>query len=162
AGDTDIDIERYRYGFYRRSPTGPIAVLPPRYLDWGVAAIYPFLVADGLVRNMRDRVRDALYNRFHFAFLRPPRLGDDQGDDHVVDASERQNWLTYRVNFMDTPGPLADEQFHVLDRMVRKIAQSGSRILIVDLPIPRWHAQASPYFADYQTRKAPYLAALQG
>lgn len=161
AGDTDIDIERYRYGFYRRDAGGPVAVLPPRYLNLGVAAVYPFLVADGMVRQARDWARDRLYEQFHFSFLRRPRLGDDQEDDHVVDAAEQKNWLTYRVNFMDTQGGIAEEQFQVLDRMVRNVVESGSRIVIVDLPIPRWHASASPHFADYQTRKLPHVAALR-
>ena len=32
-GDTDIDIERLRYGFCRRGASGVVSVLPPAYLD---------------------------------------------------------------------------------------------------------------------------------
>jgi hypothetical protein len=160
GGDTDIDIERYRYAFYRRTADGPVAVLPPRYLDLGVAAVYPFLVIDGLVRGARDNVRDRLYTTFGFSFLRRPRLGDEQEDGHVVDAREQATWLAYRKAYMQTPGTVADEQFAVLDRMVRRIVDGGSRVVVVDLPIPRWHSANAPYFTDYQQRKTATIAAL--
>jgi hypothetical protein len=161
TGDTDIDIERYRYGFYRRTAEGPRPVVPPEYLGLGVVTIYPFLVVDGAVRHVRDGVRDWLYNTFHFSFLRRPRLGDEQEDAHVVDDREQANWLAYRKAYMQRTDVLADEQFAVLSRMVRRIVDAGSSVIVVDLPIPRWHSKASPYFADYQTRKLATVAELE-
>src|SRR6516165_6334226 len=42
-GDTDIDLERYRYGFELRTARGPAAVVEWQYFDAAVTAIYPFL-----------------------------------------------------------------------------------------------------------------------
>src|SRR5258708_19949106 len=42
-GETDVDIERYRYGFYRRPADGPPPVLPPKWLDARCIALRPFL-----------------------------------------------------------------------------------------------------------------------
>src|SRR5262249_37696574 len=63
---------------------------------------------------------------------------------------------------MQVSSQLADEQFEVLGRLVHRIVESGSQILIVDLPIPRWHSQASPYYADYQERKKTVLSEIRG
>lgn len=156
AGDTDIDIERYRYGFYRRTPDGPVAVLPPRHLEAGLLAIYPFLALDRVVRGVRDTAHDQV-----LSWLNRPKLGDDQEDAHVVDQREQAKWLAYRVDYMKTSGgALADEQFDVLRGMVDAVLASGGRVALVDLPIPRWHSQASPHFAFYQERKKPLLSAL--
>jgi hypothetical protein len=40
--DTDIDIERYRHGFERRTAHGPVPIAPWQF-DAAVTAIYPFL-----------------------------------------------------------------------------------------------------------------------
>jgi len=156
AGDTDIDIERYRYGFYRRTPDGPVAVLPPRHLETGLLAIYPLLALDRVVRSMRDTAHDKI-----LAWLHRPKLDDAQEDAHIVGPREQAKWLAYRVDYMKTAGgTLADEQFDVLRGMVDTVLESGGRVALVDLPIPRWHSQASPHFAFYQERKKPLLSAL--
>src|SRR5262249_48530380 len=52
-GETDIDLEKYRYGFYRRTPEGPVALLPANWLDAGVLAIRPILVIEKIAREAR-------------------------------------------------------------------------------------------------------------
>ncbi len=52
-GETDIDLEKYRYGFYRRTPEGPVAVLPAGWLDEGAMAIRPILVIEKIAREIR-------------------------------------------------------------------------------------------------------------
>lgn len=62
-GETDLDIERYRYGFYRRTPDGPVAVLPPRWLDAGVLALRPLLLVEKAAREARAGVNLLLTGR---------------------------------------------------------------------------------------------------
>src|SRR5262249_52096667 len=57
-------------------------------------------------------------------------------------------------------GELADEQFLVLHRMVDDILASGARVVLVDLPIPTWHAQRSPYMTSYRQHAQRLLADL--
>jgi hypothetical protein len=45
---------------------------------------------------------------------------------------------------------------HTVDR----ILAAGGRVVLVDMPIPRWHAQGSPLYADYAQRMASLLPAL--
>lgn len=43
--------------------------------------------------------------------------------------------------------------FAVLDQIVDRITREGDRAIIVDLPIPHWHADGVPMFAAYQRDK---------
>ena len=45
--------------------------------------------------------------------------------------------------------------------MVDGILAEGGRVILVDMPIPQWHAQGSVLSADYQQRVDTLLARLQ-
>lgn len=146
AGDTDIDIERYRYGFSRRTKAGPVHVLPPDKLDVGVTLILPYLALDRFAREGTKRLSTV--------FGKPPaERTDEQRNATVVSDAEKVEMLKYWDGHMQTSGLVSGEQFVVLSNMIEKILQSGSHVLIVDLPIPRWHEQRSPYYASYQMQK---------
>ncbi len=153
AGDTDIDIERYRYGFYRRSKNGPTPVLPAEYLPLGVVLIHPFLVFDELSRRASQALRDRLFGR-------APTRTDAERDASVLSAQEQEAALTYWHEQMHSDGAIAAEQFAVLRNLIDRILAQGSKVVIVDLRIPRWHADRSPYYQDYQRRKSALLAVL--
>ena len=60
---------------------------------------------------------------------------------------------------------LEDAPFARLDRMVGRLRASGARVVLVDLPIPHWHAEGSLLAKDYRRRIDPQLdrlAALPG
>jgi len=153
AGDTDIDIERYRYGFYRRSDNGPKQVLPAEYLPLGVVLIHPFLVFDELSRRASQELRDRLFGR-------APTRTDAQRDASVVSAQEKEAALTYWHEQMHSDGPIAEEQFAVLKNLIDRVLARGSKVVLVDLPIPRWHADRSPYYQEYQDHKKALLSEL--
>jgi hypothetical protein len=153
AGDTDIDIERYRYGFYRRSESGPKQMLPAGYLPLGVILIHPFLVFDELSRRASQEIRDRLFGR-------APTRTDAQRDASVVSAQEKEAALTYWREQMHSDGPIADEQFVVLGNLIDRILAQGSKVVLVDLPIPRWHADRSPYYQEYQSHRKALLSEL--
>ncbi|MBI2277806.1 MAG: hypothetical protein HYU74_10680 [Dechloromonas sp.] len=144
-GDTDLDIERYRYGFYRRSADGPVALLPPRWLDAGVTLIKPFLLVDRLARDTGKA-------------LRPARAVAAPADLATVPGAERQGqYLAFWEDYMGGSGRLEAAPFATLLQTIDTIRASGGRVLLVDLPLPRWHAGASPYEASYRR----HWAALQ-
>lgn len=145
AGDTDIDIERYRYGFYRRTESGPVAVLPPELLGVGLALIHPFLAVDKLLRDATQSIRRVMAGK-------APALSDAQRNAAVISESERLRYLAFWADYMGGDGRLADEQFEVLERLIGRISGMGSRVIIADLPLPAWHQQRSPYHADYRQR----------
>ncbi|HEY2464403.1 MAG TPA: hypothetical protein VGI32_10095 [Steroidobacteraceae bacterium] len=154
-GDTDIDIERYRYGFYRRSDTGPRQVLPSDELSLGVMLIHPYLVFDELSRLASRGFRERLSGK-------PPRRTDAERNASIVSEADRVLALNYWREQMHSDGPIAEEQFLVLRDLVTRILAQGSKAVLVDLPIPHWHAERSPFYTDYLQRKKTLLSALQG
>lgn len=153
AGDTDIDIERYRYGFYRRTDHGPKPVLPAAYLPLGVALIRPYLLLDELSRRASQELRDRLFGRA------APRT-DAERDASVVSEADREAALKYWREQMHSDGPIAEEQFLVLKNLIDRTLAQGSKVILVDLPIPRWHAERSPLVPDYLRHKATLLSDL--
>ena len=153
AGDTDIDIERYRYGFYRRTDAGAVALLPPKYLDVGVLLIHPYLVLDRTARDLTASMRESLGVK-----KRP--ITDEQRDATVLDAADQQRYLAFWRDYTGQAQALGDAPFDALERIVDGIVADGGRVVLVDLPIPDWHAQGSVLSADYQRHLATLIPRL--
>ncbi|KQV95867.1 hypothetical protein [Rhizobacter sp. Root1221] len=154
AGDTDIDIERYRYGFYRRTAHGPAPVLPPERLDWGVVLIHPYLVLDRTARDLTRSLRSYLA-------AKPKVITDEQRNATVISEAERQKYLAFWRTYMGSAQTLNDAPFLVLEGTVEQILADGGRVVLVDMPIPAWHAQGAVLQADYRRRVDPLLARLK-
>jgi hypothetical protein len=155
AGDTDIDIELYRYGFFRRSDHGPIALLPPEALSWGVVFIHPYLVLDKLSRDATRQIRDLIFGR-------QLSRTDAQRDAAVLSESDKLDALAYWRTQMQVDRDVPLEQFKVLEGLVGKLLASGSNVVLVDLAIPHWHATRSPFFGSYTVQKEALVAQFQG
>ncbi len=138
-GDTDIDIERYRYGFYRRSDTGPRQILPSNELSLGVMLIHPYLVFDELSRLASKGLRERLSGK-------PPHRSDAERNASIVSEADKVFALEYWREQMHSDGPISEEQFLVLRDLIARILAQGSKAVLVDLPIPRWHAERSPFY----------------
>ena len=154
GGDTDIDIERYRYGFYRRTDAGPVPVLPARYLDIGATLIHPYLVLDRAARDVTGALRAALSGR-------PAGLTDAQRNATVLSTEQQRKYFEFWRAYMGDTDSLTDAPFQVLESMVNNIVADGGRVVLVDMPIPQWHEKGSPLWADYRHRVDPLLAKLQ-
>ncbi|MDB5815494.1 MAG: hypothetical protein JWM03_858 [Rhodocyclales bacterium] len=152
AGDTDIDIERYRYGFFRRGASGPVEVLPARYLDTGTTLIHPYLVIDGWTRDMTSVLRQHLSGKTKV-------ITDAQRNAVVLTEDEKQRYLDFWADYMGHR-PLSEQQFAVLRDLVSTIVANGGHVILVDLPLPAWHAQRSSYSAQYQQHKQQLFAEL--
>jgi hypothetical protein len=154
-GDTDIDIERYRYGFYRRTASGPKHLLPAGELALGVALIQPYLALDQVSRLASKELRDRLFGR-------APARTDADRNATVVTEADKEAALTYWRQQMHSDGPIAAEQFEVLRNLISQILERGSKVVIVNLPLPHWHAQRSPYYPDYLQQKKALLSEFEG
>jgi hypothetical protein len=154
-GDTDIDIERYRYGFYQRTNTGPRQILPAKDLPLGVMLIHPYLVFDEMSRLASRELRNRLSGK-------PPRRTDAERNASVVSEEDREAALKYWHQQMHSEGPIADEQFQVLNTLITRILAQGSRVVLIDLPLPRWHEERSPFYAHYLLQRKTLLAAVRG
>jgi hypothetical protein len=142
-GDTDIDIERYRYGFERRTPHGPVPVVPWKYIDSAVTGIYPVLLLDKLTRDTMSWLSERLHT--------PPK----DLDTTVMTDDERSRIMNYWAGVMG-PARLSafDEQMAALEQVGDRVLAEGSKLVLVDLPLPRWHKQRSSYQSLYQVRSA--------
>jgi hypothetical protein len=152
AGDTDIDIERYRYGFFRRSDRGPVALLPARYLDVGTTLIHPYLVLDSWARDVTSGLRQHLSGHDKV-------ITDEQRNATILSEAEKQHYLDFWADYMGHK-PLSGQQFGVLQTLVNTVVANGGHVILVDLPLPAWHARRSPYFAEYQQQKQALFASL--
>lgn len=158
AGDTDIDIERYRYGFYRRTQQGAVPLLSPRYLATEETLVLPYLALDRLARDLTVTLRAQLSGK-------APKLNDEQRNARVISVAEQQQYLAFWRNYMGPATHLSDESFVQLQQLVQALVADGSRVVLVDLPIPDWHSRGSALAADYSRRlqsALPALTALPG
>jgi len=154
-GDTDIDIERYRYGFYRRTDTGPVPNLPPQDMDIGVLLIHPYLVLDSVARDLTRSLRG-------FMAAKPAAITDAQRNAVVLSDAEKLKYLEFWREYMGSVTTLGDAPFHTLQHMVDGILADGGRVVLVDMPIPHWHAQGAVLSIDYRQRAGGVFAALRG
>jgi hypothetical protein len=153
-GDTDLDIERYRYGFYRRTQQGPKPVLPEHDLALGVTLIHPYLVIDSWSRQASHWIS------LHTGH-REPMHSEAERNALVFSDQEKAMAMDYWHEQLQTSGELSKEQFKVLQATVQKIVAHGARVVVVDLPVPRWHEKRSPYLRSYAERRSALLEAWQ-
>jgi hypothetical protein len=154
GGDTDIDIERYRYGFFRRTEGGPVAVLPPRQLDTGVMLIHPYLVLDRFARALTRSLRAVMSDK-------PPPISDAQRNAVVLGEADKRRYLTFWHAYMGEVTTLDDAPFRAVESLVDDILADGGRVVLVDMPIPDWHARGSVLAVDYRRRADALLASLR-
>ncbi|WP_156179591.1 hypothetical protein [Bradyrhizobium sp. LTSPM299] len=150
-GETDLDIERYRYGFYHRTSDGPVAVLPAKWLDAGVMAIRPFLLLEKVAREARAGINLALTGRVN------AQRTDDERESVVMSDAEKQKALEYWKETMGRTSDIAPSQVEILKQTIQALLASGEKVVLVDLPIPAWHRKASPYEPSYRQAMANLL-----
>jgi hypothetical protein len=145
AGDTDIDIERYRYGFYRRTAAGAEAVLPPERLNLGVTLIHPYLVLDRLARDTTRSLRRLMNDK-------PKAMTDEQRNAVVLAEEEKRKYLAFWNDYMGGATTLTEGPYRQIEQAVDTVLADGGKVVLVDMPIPPWHAAGSPLHADYLAR----------
>jgi hypothetical protein len=77
-------------------------------------------------------------------------------EPYLVMAHRQMDFLT---QYMGQPqGVLHNEQFERLKTLITKVRSYGFRVVVVDMPLPSWHREKSPFFAPYQTKLRDALA----
>lgn len=153
-GDTDIDIERYRYGFERRTERGPVPVLPAKDLAAGVLLIHPYLLLDRTTRDLTESFR-ALIS------AKQPAKTDEERNSVALNAPQKSQYLAFWREYMGFADRMSESPFTQLSRIIDGILADGGRVLVVDMPIPDWHSKGSPLWADYRRHIDPMLSQLQ-
>ncbi|WBL80308.1 hypothetical protein I3J27_07765 [Bradyrhizobium xenonodulans] len=145
-GDTDLDIEKYRYGFYRRTANGPVAVLPSKWLDVGVMALRPLLLVEKAAREARTGVNLLLTGR------RSAQRTETEREVAVMSEQDKKKALEYWQENMGFNSAISETQLSLLKNTIASLLDSGERVVLVDLPIPAWHRDASPYQLGYEQK----------
>jgi hypothetical protein len=136
-----IDLYRDRDGTLERR-------VPLVLFDAATELLRPQLLIEGATRHLEHRTTCALFGE--------RCIGVRDRETMKSDAAQKASMLRDWMETMGPP-PLTDEQFLVLDQLARSLMLRGRKLLLVDLPVPRWHAAASPHLADYQGRKRRFL-----
>src|SRR5258707_9085511 len=109
--------------------------------------IRPFLLLEKVARQARAGVNLVLTGRTS------AQRTDDERESVVMSDAEKQKALEYWKEAMGRTSDISPTQVEVLKQTIRALLYSGEKVVLVDLPIPAWHREASPYQPSY--RRAP-------
>ena len=141
-GDTDLTIERYRYGFERRTETGPVAVLPPGWLHTGVTLIRPYLLLEKIARSVTSPMRYGLFGK-------PPAVTEADKEKEGLSAEGRTNAIAWWRWIMGPRDVISAGQVDVLRHLIEELLDARKTVVLVDMPIPTWHRDRSPWTPSY-------------
>lgn len=154
-----LDDEMARYGLYRRTAHGDYALrIPNSLVPAASIALRPVIVdarAWDTFRESNGKIVDALL------LGRPVAQTIDVFEQDIAVLSDSKRRALLIQLRQKENGSISDRAFAELRALAQHVSRAGSRIVVVDLPIPQWHANAVPAFADYQRRKQPHFAALR-
>lgn len=152
--ETEIDNQRYRYGFYYRTPAGPVEVIPDTYFGQASLAIYPLVVFEKVARVLSAPIRQ------RFLGAQPDRTAAER-NAYVPTANDKRDKVRFwHESFAGTT--IAGEQFAALQGIIDQAKADGSAVMLVDLPIPTWHAAAVPYDRRYAAMMQAFVVAQRG
>lgn len=165
-GKTDLDIEKLRFGLYQTVEGEIKPKYSPIITSILIKILRPFLFIDRLIYvNINTLIIELKYKgmlllkgaRFEGA---APFNKEVDLNLVVVDEVEKRRALKYWADHLGNnvnDSSLFVEQLTVLNDMVKFLKENGGKLVLVDLPIPKWHADRSLYFHEYQKRKLPYI-----
>lgn len=157
-GVTDVENEQMRFGLYHKDGTKIVPGVPQKYFSYYVKFLYPFLVFDNAMTQGSIKLKDFFEQKSRLALkgttITNPNPGDSNLDEVIVDENARKHALSFWHDYMGTENDtISLKQFEVLLDIVRLIGDHGSKLLIVDLPIPSWHSNQSHHLKEYEATK---------
>jgi hypothetical protein len=146
AKPTDIEIELARYGLYQKSNLGWRPLISVEHLDLFNVLIRPMLVLDKEIKGT----------------LRPTRVWLEKGNVAVggrsLNSTQMADYISFWKRYLDSPeGRLDNEQFAALEALIQRMIAAGSRVMLLDMPIPDWHKNLSPFQIDYISKIQPLI-----
>jgi hypothetical protein len=146
-----LKLQLTGYGLYRVNADNSVErAIPRSLLSPALTAIRPLLVE----KRLWGSLQSAAAALAHFAIFGEMGSGgtDQLAQDAVtLDAAGREKNLLEERKAL--AGSIDTSTFTTLDRIVARITRNGDRAIIVDLPIPKWHAEGVSTFAAYQQAK---------
>jgi hypothetical protein len=162
---TSVDVEMLRYGLYtRHGDDEPRPIVDGALFPLVMTGIRPVLllshVRNAVIAPVVDRARGRVAGLMVGGGA--ARVVPADRNVRTPDDGEKGDALRFWVGYMGPVDKWSAAGFEELVGLANRISKAGSSLLVLDLPIPNWHARASVYFGEYQKRKRPFLAQLAG
>lgn len=141
-----LDVERVlsESGLFVRNDRETLCpVVPSTWMPVLVALLRPYYFVEYVVEKAQRKDRDfgMVYHQH------------DPADEDV-----KVKTMDYLDKWVGRPDDrLGEEQFQELLKMRDMVDRSGGTLVIVDLPLPRWHTDRSRYVADYHKKRHCYM-----
>lgn len=162
---TDIERESLRcpYAcnsesfFFRMAPGWLVKLAKERYTFFlPIIRRLPVHPGDPLVRKGIWKQDPRKLHKLRSSKKEPANAPTAPPEPYLVMAHRQMDFIT---EYMGQPrGVLQDEQFEKLDALIKKVRSRGLRVMIIDMPLPSWHREKSPFFAPYQVKLRAALA----
>lgn len=184
-GNLAIPLQRemVRYGFYRSLPGGDLGLsVPTRWQPVFVAMLRPLFwvshvvaTPNALLFSLVQRggfwlkkleqegfapIRDMLTRIYRFQILGIAL--DDQRAVAASEVGERKKELLehYESGMKVKPEAMPATEYERLNDLMTMVTAHGGKLLLVDMPIPLWHAEASAHDRSYHARLPGFLKTL--
>jgi hypothetical protein len=157
VGHKALNSELTRYGLYQKiEDDRAILKIPRSTLPAAVATLRPLIIMqrawENLIGVSTFVVKDIL-GQPH-----PPAI-DFAAQDQAASPGEAEKRAL--IELRSAGGSrVGDDVLAKLMPIAKRISDAGDRLVLVDLPLPRWHEEAVPAAGDYSRRKQPYFAAI--
>jgi hypothetical protein len=155
VGHKALDSELTRYAMYQKvEDDRAILKIPRSTLPVAAATLRPLIImqrAWETITTVSTSVVDDILGQSH-----PPATDFAALDQAASPDAEQQRELVERRSADGTR--VSDDVLAKLMPIAKRISDAGDRLVLVDLPLPRWHAEAVPASIDYSRRKHAYFA----
>jgi len=160
-GITNLQRQQIGSFFYRREGNEMVPVLQSSQMCLAVQVLRPYFFCLNLQKRCRyyyPRLREFISD---YLLRRTIDFSVFSDKPTVVDESFKTRAIEFWFDYIGRrDGTLDNEQFDELVRLCNVITETGAQLILVDLPLPRWHQERSPYWTDYQERKMSSLRAI--
>jgi hypothetical protein len=167
SGKTNFEDELTRSDIYRKVMFGfkkENSHVILKYFNNNVrfTLIRPFLLLGdyrirlkfGLIPFVKDNIKKTANwiksNLFNLKLVK--KKSNEFNIQDVKGAVKFMKWYMHSED-----GYLKEEQFAEIISLGKVVSSLGSRLVLVDLPIPKWHSDPSPHFKYYQKVKTGYI-----
>jgi hypothetical protein len=155
VGHKALNSELTRYGLYQKvEHDRAILKIPRSTLPVAAAALRPLIImqrAWETVTTVSTSVADEILGQ-----SQPPAIDLAALDQAPSPGAAEQRVLVERRSAGGTQ--VSDDVLARLMPVAKRISDAGDRLVLVDLPLPRWHTDAVPAASDYSLRKQAYFA----
>jgi hypothetical protein len=148
--DSRVATEMIKIGLYQKVNGTLQPNIQPKYIPLLANFLRPFFT----MAYAKSKLTKFIKRK-----LTLPRKHIDQNWSNLI---IQNNAFKYWTEYMGSDNSTLNlEQFIKLKKLIASIRKKGSRVIIVDMPLPQWHMDRSAFFQEYQKIKDSYFGRKQ-